>query len=65
MALGKTKISQTERLIIFLSLFIIIILAILMQYSQAQVYSILTLFVIIIIVIGNAIYIYNKYKTKK
>lgn len=64
LALGQEKVNETERRIIYLSFAIIIILSLLMNYSQDQMTSLITLFLIIMIAIANIIYFNSKRKSK-
>ncbi len=64
MALGQGRISETERRIIYLSLILIVILAVLMNYTQDQTTSLVSLFFIVIIAIANIIYFASRRKSK-
>lgn len=58
----KTSVVEIERRNIYLTLIIILILAIIMQFTQGQIASLLSLFLIGIIVIGNIIYLHNRFR---
>jgi len=61
----QSKMSEAERQLLYLSLVVIVVLAILMQYGLAETYSILALFFIIVIAIGNIAYLYSRSKKKQ
>ena len=61
----KPRMSETERQLIYLSLIVIVVIAILMQYGLEETYSLLALFFIIVIAIGNIVYIYNRSRRKE
>lgn len=61
----QPKMSEAERQLLYLSLVVIVVLAILMQYGLAETYSILALFFIIVIAIGNIAYLYSRSKKKQ
>jgi hypothetical protein len=56
------NISENERRILYLSLFLIILLAVVMQLTQDQTYSLLAFFVLGVVAVGNLIYFYSRRK---
>ena len=56
---------DTERYIIYASFFIIVILSVLLGLNESDYLSILTIFMIAIIAIGNIVYLYGKYRKRK
>ncbi len=63
LALGGVKTqSDMDRRIIYSSLIIVIVLALLTHQSANTTYSLATVLLIIFIVIGNIIYLHRKYK---
>ncbi len=61
----KPRMSETERQLIYLSLIVIVVLAILMQYGPTETYSLVAIFFIIVIALGNIVYIYNRSRKKE
>jgi len=53
----KQRVSETELRLIYLSLIIIVVLAVLMQLD---IYSVGALFLIVIVAIANIVYFYNR-----
>ncbi len=60
----KPRISDTERRLIYLSLIVIVALAVLMQYGLQDTYSLVALLIIVVVAIGNIVYIYNRSRKK-
>ena len=60
----KPRISDTERRLIYLSLIVIVVLAVLMQYGLQDIYSLVALFIIVVVAIGNIVYLYNRSRKK-
>ena len=60
----SNRISENERRIIYLSVFVVIMLAIFFGLSNDQTYSIIAVLLIVIIAIGNVVYIYGRMRRK-
>ena len=60
----SNKVSENESRIIYLSLFVIIVLAILLGLSNDQIYSSVVVFLIVIVIIGNVIYFYGRIRLR-
>ncbi len=60
----KPRISDTERRLIYLSLIVIVALAVLMQYGLQDTYSPVALLIIVVVAIGNIVYLYNRSRKK-
>jgi hypothetical protein len=60
----SNKMSENERRIVYLSVLVVVVLAILLGLSNDQTYSAVTVLFIVIVVIGNIIYIYRRMKHK-
>jgi undecaprenyl pyrophosphate phosphatase UppP len=58
----SNKMSENERRIVYLSVLVVAVLAILLGLSNDQTYSAVTVLFIVIIVIGNIIYFYRRMK---
>jgi hypothetical protein len=61
--LGETtsiNISENERRILYISLFVIILLVVVMRLTQDQMYSLIALFVLGVVAVGNIIYFYRR-----
>jgi len=58
------KVIENESSIIYLSLFVIIVLAILLGLSNDQIYSSVVVFLIVIIIIGNVVYFYGRMRLR-
>jgi lipoprotein signal peptidase len=58
----SSNISENERRVLYLSLFIIVLLAIILQFTSDQTYSLLALLFLGVIAIGNIVYIYTRSK---
>ena len=58
----SSNISENERRVLYLSLFIIVLLAIILQFTSDQTYSLLALLFLGVIAIGNIVYIYTRLK---
>jgi heme/copper-type cytochrome/quinol oxidase subunit 2 len=56
--------SENERRIVYLSMLVVAVLAILLGLSNDQTYSAVTVLFIVIVVIGNIIYFYRRMKRK-
>ncbi|MBD3204965.1 hypothetical protein GF319_01315 [Candidatus Bathyarchaeota archaeon] len=55
------EVRNIDRRVLYASLFIIITLGILMNFTQAQIYSNVALHLIVIILLANIAYLYSKY----
>ncbi len=60
----SNKMSENERRIVYLSVLVVAVLAILLGLSNDQTYSAVTVLFIVIVVIGNIIYFYRRMKRK-
>jgi lipoprotein signal peptidase len=60
----SNRISENERRIIYLSVFVIIMLTILFGLHNDQTYSIVAMLLIVIVAIGNIVYIYGRMRRK-
>ncbi len=60
----SNKISENERRIVYLSVLVVVVLAILLGLSNDQTYSIVAVLFIIIVVIGNVVYFYGRMRRK-
>ncbi len=56
------KVSESERRIIYVSLFAIIVLAVFMQWTSDQLISLGALFLVVVVALGNIAYLYGKRK---
>ncbi|MCX6648735.1 MAG: hypothetical protein NTV61_05030 [Candidatus Bathyarchaeota archaeon] len=54
------SISENERRVLYLSLFLIILLALVIQLTSDQVYSLLALLFLGVIAVGNIVYLYSR-----
>lgn len=60
--LGETKMGENTRRIIYLSLVIIVALAVLEHLTAGQTYSIAALFLIVIVALGNISYLHSRFR---
>lgn len=54
------NISENERRVLYLSLLLIILLAVVMQFTQDQMYSLFALLFLGVVAVGNIIYFYTR-----
>lgn len=54
------SISENERRILYLSLFLIIVLALVIHLTPDQMTSVLAVFFVAVIAVGNIIYLYGR-----
>ncbi len=59
---NMSKISENERRIIYASLFVIILLALLMQWTSDQLMSLGALFLVVFVALANIAYLYSRRK---
>ncbi len=60
----SNKISENERRIIYLSVLVVIVLALLLGLSNNQTYSLVAVLFIVIVAIGNVVYFYGRMRGK-
>jgi F0F1-type ATP synthase assembly protein I len=60
----SNKISENERRIIYLSVLVVIVLALLLGLSDNQTYSLVAVLFIVIVAIGNVVYFYGRMRGK-
>ncbi len=56
------KVGESERRIIYVSLFAIIVLAVFMQWTSDQLMSLGALFFVVVVALANIAYLYRKRK---
>ena len=56
----SVNISENERRVLYLSLLLMILLAVMMELTKDQTYSLLALFVLGVVAVGNIIYYYSR-----
>jgi len=58
----SNKMSESERKILYASLFLIVIVAVILGLREDDIYSLISLFLIVVIAISNVLYFYTKMK---
>jgi hypothetical protein len=58
----SNKMTESERKILYASLFLIVIVAVILGLREDDIYSLISLFLIVVIAISNVLYFYTKMK---
>jgi lipoprotein signal peptidase len=65
MSSKSNSINQIDRRILYASMAIVVVLAVLMRLKMDEIYSLLAVLLIIFVALGNIGYFYTKSKTRK
>lgn len=57
-----TRMGEKQRRVIYVSLIVIVALGVMEHLTAGQIYSIVALFLIVIVALGNIYYLYSRFK---